>query len=53
MRFSDDEELDELFFEHLEKKLPEKEVEFLRNVLDEGWDIPERIVGKLNVGIMN
>ena len=52
MRFSDDEELDELFFEHLEKRIPEKEVEFLRNVLDDGWDVPV-FIGKLNVGIMN
>ena len=40
MNISDEEELDEMFFEHLEKRLPEKEVEFLRNVYDEGWDEP-------------
>jgi hypothetical protein len=44
-----DEELDELFFEHLEKRIPEKEVEFLRNVYDEGWDEPI----KLSVRIIN
>lgn len=35
-----DEELEEVEFEKLEKLLPEKEVEFLRNVYDEGWDEP-------------
>ena len=53
MRFSDDEELDELFFEHLEKRIPEKEVEFLRNVLDDGWDERNILIGKLHVGMMN
>ena len=38
----DDEELDEMYCEHLEKKLPEKEMEFLRNVYDEGWDEPRQ-----------
>lgn len=36
----DQEQLDELFFEHLESRIPEKEVDFLRNLYDEGWDEP-------------
>lgn len=44
-----DEEMDEMEYEKLESVLPEKEVEFLRNVYDEGWDEPVR----LSVGIMN
>lgn len=36
----DDEELDEMYCEHLEKRIPEKEMEFLRNVYDEEWDEP-------------
>ena len=35
-----DEEVEEIFYEGIEKQLPAKEVEFLRNVLDEGWDEP-------------
>ena len=48
-----DEELEELYYENLEKQVPEKEMEFLRNVFDEGWDVPQRIIGKLHVGMMN
>ena len=48
-----DEELEELFYEKLERQIPEKEMEFLRNVYDEGWDVPQRIIGKLHVGMMN
>ncbi len=47
-----DEELEEKYYESLERKIPEKEMEFLRNVYDEGWDIPKSI-GKLHVGVMN
>jgi hypothetical protein len=38
-----DEELEEKFYEGIEKKMIEKEVEFLRNVLDDGWDIPYKL----------
>ena len=43
-----DEEIEEIFYEGMEKQLPEKEVEFLRNVLDEGWNEP-RISEKLKL----
>ena len=35
-----DEELEELFYEKIEKSLPEKEVEFLRGLYDENWNVP-------------
>lgn len=35
-----DEEIEELYWERMENNLPEKEMEFLRNLYDEGWDEP-------------
>ena len=33
-----DEEIEEAYWERMESKLPEKEMEFLRDLFDEGWN---------------
>ena len=48
-----DEEIEEYYYEKLEKFLPEKEMEFLRNVFDEGWDERGILIGKLHVGMIS
>lgn len=47
-----DEEIEELYWERMENKLPVKEMEFLRDLYDEGWNEP-RTGDKLKLIVEN